>query len=130
MDQMNQTGSEPTPSDQLVRRLSETASGSSAWMKFLGVMMIIDGVMLALTGIGLLICWLPIWLGVLLFQAAGDAELASKGAAGRLMGYVQKVNRFFLIQGILALLVLVFALVMLFLFGAAVFWGLMGEMAG
>jgi hypothetical protein len=84
MDHMNQAGPGQTPSDQLVKNLSETASGSSTCMKFPGVMMIIDGVMLALTGIGLLICWLPIWLGVILFQAAGNAEMASKGAAVRL----------------------------------------------
>jgi hypothetical protein len=127
---MNQAGSGPTPSDQLVRKLSETASGSSAWMKFLGVMLIIDGVVLAVTGVGLLLCWLPIWLGVILFQAAGDAEMASKGAAAKLLDYVQKLNRFFLIQGILALLILVFSLALVFLFGMAVFWGLLGEMAG
>ena len=130
MDQMNQAGPGPTPSDQLVRKLSEAASGSAAWMKFLGVMLIIDGVMLAITGIGLLICWLPIWLGVILFQAAGDAEMASKGAAAKLLDYVQRVNRFFLIQGILALLILVFSLVMLFVFGMAVFWGLLAQVAG
>jgi hypothetical protein len=130
MDQINKAGPDPTPSDQLVRTLSQTASGSSAWMKFLGVMMIIDGVMLAITGIGLLICWLPIWLGVILFQAAGDAEMASKGAASKLVDYVRRVNRFFLIQGILALLILVLSLIMAFVFGMAVFWGLLSEMAG
>lgn len=130
MDQRNQTPPGSSPSDSLVRELSQTAAGSSAWMKFLGVMMIIDGVFLALTGVGLLICWLPIWLGVILFQAAGDAEMASKGAAGKLLSYVQKVNRFFFIQGILALLVLVISLVLMFLFGMAVFWGLMGELGG
>jgi len=130
MDQMNQVGPGLTPSDQLVRNLSETARGSSTWMKFLGVMMIIEGVMLAITGVGLLICWLPIWLGVILFQAAGDAEMASKGAAAKLLDYVQKVNRFFLIQGILALLILVLSLIMVFVFGMAVFWGLLAEMAG
>jgi len=130
MDQMNQAGPGPTPSDELVRKLSETARSSSTWMKFLGVMLIIDGVMLAITGIGLLICWLPIWLGVILFQAAGDAEMASKGAAVKLLDYIQKVNRFFLIQGILALLILVLSLVMVFVFGMAVFWGLLAEMAG
>jgi hypothetical protein len=130
MDQLNQAGPGPTPSDQLVRKLSETASGSSTWMKFLGVMMIIDGVMLAVTGIGLLVCWLPIWLGVILFQAAGDAEMASKGAAARLLDYVQRLNRFFLIHGILALLVLVVSLIMLFVFGMAMFWGLLSQMSG
>jgi amino acid permease len=130
MDQMNQAGPGATPSDQLVRKLSEIARGSSAWMKFLGVMLIIDGVMLAITGIGLLICWLPIWLGVILFQAASDAEMASKGAVVKLLDYVQKVNRFFLIQGILALLILVLSLIVVFFFGMAVFWGLLAEMAG
>ena len=47
------------------------------WMKLLGVMMIISGALQVLTIIGILWAWLPIWLGVLLFQAAGAAEEAS-----------------------------------------------------
>ena len=125
MDQMNQTGPGPTPSDQLVRKLSETAAGSSTWMKFLGVMLIINGVLVACTGLGLLICWLPIWLGVILFKAAGDAEMASKGAAGKLVDFVAQLNRFFLIHGIMALIYLVLFLVFLFVFGMAAIWGLM-----
>ena len=129
MEQMNQVGPGPTPSEELVKRLCETAVSSSSWMKFLGVLLIINGVMVACTGFGLLICWLPIWLGVILFRAAGDAEIASKGAAVKLVDFLEKLNRFFLIEGILALIGLVISLIFIFVIGMAGFWGLMSGLA-
>jgi hypothetical protein len=126
MEQVSQTASSPTPSEDLVKKLCETVVGSASWMKFLGVLLIIYGVVIACTGIGLLICWLPIWLGVILFKAAGDAELASKGAPQKLMDFVQKINKFFLIEGILALIGLIIFLIVIFVVGMAVIWGLMG----
>ncbi len=62
MAHMNPVGPGPTPSDELVRELCETAVGSSTWLKFLGVMLIINGILVACSGFGLLICWLPMWL--------------------------------------------------------------------
>jgi len=62
---------------------------TSGWLKFLGVLAIISGILTALTIIGIIIAWLPIWLGVCLFQAGGrfsiarqtnDAGMASMGA--------------------------------------------------
>ena len=37
------------------------------WMKFLGIVMVIAGIFTAITIVGIIIAWLPIWLGVLLF---------------------------------------------------------------
>ena len=114
----------PSMSEQLVRQLSQTACGSSGWMKFLGVLSIIQGIFLIFTIWGILICWLPIWIGVILFKAAGDADLASRGAPGKLMDFLQKLNRYFLIQGVLALIAIIIGLVVLFVAGMAFFMGL------
>lgn len=119
--------STPAPSEQLVKELSEKAAGSSGWMKFLGVLMVIYGVFLIFSIWGILICWLPIWLGILLFRAAGDAELASRGAPKQLLEYVRRLNRYFMIQGILALIGVIVFLVAVFVVGLAAlsrFWGL------
>ena len=100
------------------------------WMKLLGVMMIITGALQVLSIIGILWAWVPIWLGVLLFQAAGAAEEASAtGAVAAATRATDKLRLFFMIQGILLLIsLIVFALAML-LGGAAMFAGLAG-MAG
>ncbi len=118
--------SAPTPSEELVKELSQKAAQSSGWMKFLGVLMILYGIFIIFTIWGILVCWLPIWLGILLFRAAGDAELASRGAPRQLLEYVRRLNRFFLIQGILALIGVIFLLVVIFLAGMAFFLHLGG----
>ena len=42
---------------------------SGGWLKFFGVMAIIMGALQVLTIWGIVLAWLPIWIGVLLFQA-------------------------------------------------------------
>jgi hypothetical protein len=134
MDQMNQPVPQPASqspaggADQLVGQLRGTVAGSATWMKLLGVLMIINGILMIITIIGILFCWLPIWLGVILFKAAGDAEAAQRGASQMLLGYVQKMNRFFLIQGILALILLVFFLIVIFMVGIGGMLGLLSSM--
>jgi hypothetical protein len=130
MDEMNQAAAAPaaTPSEQLVKHLCGNVARSATWMKLLGVLLIIDGIFLLISVVGIIICWLPIWLGVILFKAAGDAEAAEKGAPGQLLGYVLKMNRFFLIFGILALIWLVIVLIFVFLGVMAAIWGTLGFM--
>ena len=114
------------PSEDLVKRLSTRAVGSAGWMKFLGVLLIIVGVFFVFTLWGILICWLPIWMGVILFKAAGDAEMASRGAPTQLESFLEKINKYFLIQGILVLILLIIVLVLSFFIGMAAFMGLAG----
>jgi hypothetical protein len=117
-----------SPSENLVKQLCATVASSATWMKLLGVLLIIYGIFLIISVVGILICWLPIWLGVILFRAAGDAEVAHAGTPTQLLGYVRRINRFFLIEGILALIGLVIGLIFAFVFGMAALWGSMGLM--
>jgi hypothetical protein len=129
MDEINRPAQPtpgPSPAEQLVKQLCDNVARSSTWMKLLGVLLIIYGVFLLITVVGILICWLPIWLGIILFKAAGDAESAYRGAPQMLFSYVQRMNRFFLIEGILALVGLVFALIAFFVIGMAALWGSLG----
>src|SRR5690606_18391985 len=64
--------------DDSVRAIMRPLVTGKLWLKVLAVAMIFTGAIQALTIIGILWAWLPIWLGVLLFQAAGAAELASQ----------------------------------------------------
>ncbi|MGP1345926.1 MAG: DUF5362 family protein [Phycisphaerales bacterium] len=95
MSQMDSPGVPPTVSGPLgvgdgvfspgMRALVDT----SGWLKFIGVLAIINGVLTALTIFGIVIAWLPIWIGVLLYKAGSsffiareseDAGMASRGA--------------------------------------------------
>jgi uncharacterized membrane protein len=129
MDAMNQPAQAApagTPSEQLVKYLCDNVARSATWMKLLGVLLIIDGIIMLISVIGIIFCWLPIWLGVIIFKAAGDAETANKGVPQQLGEYVQKINRFFLIAGILALIYLIIVLIFFFVFGMAAIWSSLG----
>ena len=61
-----------------VREVGLPIYQSKGWLKFLGVLSILQGIMAAITLVGLVIAWLPIWIGVVLHRApdvhAGDTE--------------------------------------------------------
>ena len=85
--EFNQTENTKVDYSHLVNQLRAYAVETTPWLKFIGVMAIIYGVISAITIIGILIAWLPIWMGVLLFQAgnaAKDSQMLDNGnAAGR-----------------------------------------------
>jgi hypothetical protein len=113
MEMMNQQSS----SDDALKRACMVASQSAGWMKFLGVISIIQGILAVLTIWGIIVAWLPIWLGIILFRAANEAEMASAGLPEHLQAYLGRLNKYFLIQGIVMLLFIVFMLVMVFVAG-------------
>lgn len=118
--------SEPQASADLLRRLSDEVRRGGGWMKFLGVLSIVQGILLIFTLWGILICWLPIWIGWILFKAADDAEIASRGAPTRLLDYAMRINRYFTIQGILALVMILAALIVLLVVGVGALMFLKG----
>ena len=78
------------------------------WMKFLGVVLIGIGVLYGLSIIGLIVAWLPVWLGILLFQAANHAEAGYVGDDQRSVLAAQwKVRKFFVVAGVSMLVYLV-----------------------
>lgn len=113
MEMMQQQGS----SEETLKRACKIAADSASWMKLLGVITIIQGVFAVFTIWGIIIAWLPIWLGVILFRAANEAEMASAGLTDHLEAYLKRLNKFFLIQGILMLLFIVIALILVFVMG-------------
>jgi len=107
----------PLPVD--VPRLALVARQSSGWMRFLGVVSILQGALSALTIVGIVFCWLPIWLGILLFRASEDATFAAEGEPWRMDAYIQRLNRYFVIQGIVTLLGIVAGVIVFFAMGMA-----------
>ncbi len=66
-----------------VEEMFAVATQSKGWLKFLGVLSIIGGVLSALTIVGILVAWLPIWMGVLLFQAGSQADAMATTAGSQ-----------------------------------------------
>ena len=93
----------------VVRELSLPISQSKGWLRLLGVLSIIYGVLMALSIVGIVVAWLPIWIGVLLLQTASTVERAQlTGDKNTLYESLGKLKTLFTIQGIMALLGLVF----------------------
>ncbi len=90
-----------------MRRIGQDLFRATGWMKLLGVLMIVYGVLAALTIVGILIAWLPIWAGILLLQAATAADRADReeddGAFARSLS---RLRLFFTLMGITALVLL------------------------
>ncbi len=92
-----------------IRRVSQPLFEAKGWMKLLAVLSIVAGVMVALTIIGLIIAWLPIWIGVLLWQSADSAERAHGiGESEDLQRALAKLKTIFVIYGILVIIQLAF----------------------
>ena len=80
------------------------AKAMTGWMKFVGIMSIIGGCLQALSIVGLVIAWLPIWMGVVLTKAGTRAgEYADKGDFAALEGMTGHLKVYFTISGVMVI---------------------------
>jgi len=80
----------------------KNAKGMTGWMKFVGILTIIGGCLQAISIVGLVIAWLPIWMGVILVKAGSRAgEYADKGDMASLEGMTGQLKTYFTISGIM-----------------------------
>ena len=109
-----------TPEASLVREISGPLFQAKGWLKLLGVLMIIYGVVMIITIVGIIFCWLPIWMGLLLLKAASGSEMAqASGDKNALITVMSKLKTFFTIYGVLALIGLVAMVIALIVGGIA-----------
>ena len=93
------------------------AKGMTGWMKFIGIMTIIGGCLQAISIVGLVIAWLPIWMGVVLTKAGAKAgEYADKGDFASLEGVTGQLKTYFAIHGIMIIVSFAVAII------AAIAW--------
>lgn len=111
----------------VVKDISLPLYNAKFWMKLIGVVMIIYGVLVALSIIGLIVAWLPIWIGVLLFQSAGAIDQAyNQGDQEAAIRAMDKLKVYFIINGVLLLIGIILAVVAFFMGGMAAFMGMQG----
>jgi hypothetical protein len=103
---------------QVIRELGLPIYQSKGWLKLLGVVSILNGILAALTLIGIVFAWLPIWMGVLLYQAASAVERSQvSGETKALTQSLEKLKLYFTISGVMAVIGLA-AAVLAMTFGA------------
>ncbi len=72
------------------------------WLKLLGIVQIVIGILQAVTLLGIIWAWLPIWLGIILNGAANKAqEYLENGDEQALSEFTGKLKLYFIINGIM-----------------------------
>ncbi len=90
--------------------------GMQKWLKFLGIVQIVAGILQALTLFGILWAWLPIWMGVILNAAGNKAQVyVEKGDPQALVELTGKLKLYFIINGIMMIISLAAAISLLVL---------------
>jgi len=96
----------------LIQEVSMPIFEAKGWIKILGVISIIYGVLVALSIVGIIIAWLPIWMGILLFKAGSQIEEAKNtGNKHNLMESLSKIKTYFIISGVLTIIGLALAII-------------------
>ena len=86
---------------------------ASGWLKFIGIMSIVVGALYALSCYGIVIAWLPIWIGVLVVQGADRLRAGAEiGDYGMQAIGAQKLKLAVTIWGILMIIGLVLTVLM------------------
>ena len=89
--------------------LINEVKGMKGWLKFLGILTIIGGALYALTLVGIIIAWLPIWIGIILLQAGNSGDqFISSGTVEDLRKHLAKLRMYFVITGIVMIISLAF----------------------
>ena len=104
-------------SDRMLDTLAYEVRKSRGWIKFLGIVFIVTGAIQALSIVGIVIAWLPIWMGVLLMQVAKFADRFEQlKDVEALHQMLIKLRVFFTVQGIMLIIALILAVVMVIVY--------------
>ncbi|MEX2278529.1 MAG: DUF5362 family protein [Acidimicrobiia bacterium] len=97
----------PVRSDA-VAYVIEPLHRSRNWMKFLAVLLFIAGALNALSVIGLIVAWIPVLVGVFLWQAATALEDGQQTSdVDRLRRATEKIRHLFMTYAVLAVAALI-----------------------
>lgn len=106
----------------LMMQVNDVLIRSKGWIKFLGIVLIVYGALLALTVWGLLVAWLPIWMGVLLYQASSHAESVLSDRRGiNLFQFLEKIRLCFKISALVLIVGLGLGIIGFVIAGSALF---------
>jgi len=93
----------------VVQEVSTPIYESRGWIKLTAVLSIINGILIALSIVGILIAWLPIWMGVVLYKSASSIESAKEsGHKYALVDSLSNIKTYFTIMGVVNLIGLIF----------------------
>ena len=112
---MEQTAAqEPSREIKILQEILSVTGRMTGWLKFIGIVLIVYGAIYAITIVGIIFAWLPVWLGVILLQAASKADSAKVNRnAAELPLIMDKIRLFFVITGVVSIISIAMAIMML-----------------
>ncbi len=118
------TGPPSSPGMLRVQDAARPLFEAKGWMKLLAVLSIVGGALYALSIVGIIVAWLPIWIGVLLWKAAAAVENAhATGSAEEFLTSQAKLKTLFTIYGVVTLVGLILAVIAILVVGGAIITG-------
>jgi len=91
--------------DCKIRNISSPLYEVLNWMKFVGISSVASGVLSIFSLIGIVYAWLPIWMGVLLYKAANEVDIAHTTKNEQaLKAALKSLKTYFVINGVLLIL--------------------------
>ncbi len=95
------------PANKIVLPLYE----SRLWIRLFAICLIFYGTLITITGIGILVAWVPIWIGILLLQASRTIKTAyEKNDEPALMRSLARLKTIFTILGLSSVVLIVSSL--------------------
>lgn len=102
-------------------RVVQAALSAKTWLNVVGWLFVVSGVLNALTLVGVVVAWIPIWCGVMLIGAANAAgRLGMSRTNDDLFQFVDKIRTYFAITGIMAVIAIVGSILVMAIFGASI----------
>lgn len=112
----------------VVRELGLPLYQSKGWLKLLGVVSILNGILAAISVFGIIVAWLPIWMGVLLYQSASSVERSHvTGDKVALTESLNKLKIYFVVSGVMAIIGLAAAAIAIGFGAFGVLFGILSE---
>ncbi len=115
---------------EVEQKITTNCKDMSGWIKFLGIAAIIAGGLYAITIVGIIVAWLPIWMGVVLLKIANSSREIVDGKAESLGDMFGSLKTFFVLSGVLTIISIVFSIIWMIFMGIAMISGIMGEGGG
>ena len=107
-----------------IQDLAQSIYRYNVWIKILAISNVIGGIVLACTLIGLIIMWVPVWTGIILWKMSENIKnAATTGETAELETAFTRMRLFFKISGIIILFFIILY-VFIAIFGISVISGI------
>ena len=117
-------------SSDVEQKVTTNCKDMNGWIKFLGIAYIVSGGVTALSIFGIIIAWLPIWLGVILLKTSNSTSEVGAGKIESLGEMMGSLKTFFLLSGVLMIISIAFSIIWFIIMGFAMLGGFLGETGG